>query len=111
MSLGFLFWTTCLAALVTFWWHSDRVKGLTLQQITHVCRQQGLQLLDQTMVLCGLSLVRDEKGSLAIRRRYRFEFSSTGARRYIGEVELSGRQIVSLKLEPHVMPADEQAPH
>ena len=111
LSLEFLFWSTCAAALVTFWWHSDRIKGLTLQQVTHACRQQGLQLLDQTMVLSGLSLTRNQEGRLAIRRRYRFEFSSTGASRYVGEVVLSGRQIVSLKLEPHIMPNDEQAPH
>lgn len=111
MSLQLLFWLTLMAALLAFWWHSDQIKNLTLQQIARVCHQQGLQLLDQTMVLSGLWLVRDPDGVLAIRRRYRFEFSSTGTSRYSGEVVLLGRSIVSLEMEPHIMPDEDQAMH
>lgn len=109
MSLDFLFWATLAAALIAFWWHSDRIKALALGQINTACRQQGLQLLDQTMVLSGLWLVRGTEGSLTIRRRYRFEFSSTGSVRYGGLVELQGRKIVQIELEPHILPNKDQS--
>ena len=111
MSIEFLFWSTLVAALVAFWWHSDRTKNLALQQISNLCRQQGLQLLDQTMVLSGLWLARNSDGRLAIRRRYRFEFSSTGTSRYTGEVILMGRHMVSLEMEAHIMPEDDGSLH
>lgn len=111
MSIEFLFWSTLVAALIAFWWHSDRIKYLALQQIVQVCQRQGLQLLDQTMVLSGLWLARNPDGLLAIRRRYRFEFSSTGTSRYSGEVILLGRHIVSLEMEPHIMPDEDQPLH
>ena len=109
LSLSFLFWSTVAVALVAFWWHSDRIKALALAQVTRVCREQDLQLLDQTMVLRGLWVVRGPTGFLMLRRRYQFEFTSTGAARYRGQVVLLGRQIVSLEMEPHVMP-DEPDP-
>lgn len=108
MSLEFITFLTLFAALVAFWWHSDRIKLLTLQQINQICRQQQLQLLDQTMVLAGLWVVRSPTGVLALRRRYQFEFTSTGAARYRGLVVLVGRQIVSLDMEPHLLPDEEQ---
>jgi hypothetical protein len=108
LSLEFIFWATCVAALISFWWHSDRIKAIALQKIAHACRQQGLQLLDQTMVLSGLWPARDAEGKLTLRRRYRFEFSSTGSKRYSGELTLIGSQIDTLELDPHILPEDEQ---
>ncbi|GAB5499034.1 MAG: DUF3301 domain-containing protein [Pseudohongiellaceae bacterium] len=108
LSLEFMFWSVLVAALLAFWWHSDRIKSLALQQVNRVCRQQALQLLDQTMVLRGLWVVRSPSGVLVLRRRYQFEFSSTGQARYRGEVILLGQQIISLDMEPHILPNDDQ---
>jgi len=108
LSLEFLIWSLLVAALLAFWWHSDRIKSLALQRVNRVCQQQALQLLDQTMVLRGLWVVRGPNGLLALRRRYQFEFSSTGQSRYRGQVILLGQQIVSLDMEPHIMPDEDQ---
>ena len=111
LSLEFLFWSLLVATLLAFWWHSDRIKSMALQQVSRGCQQQGLQLLDQTMVLRGLWLVRSPTGIMALRRRYQFEFASTGQARYRGEVVLLGQQIISLEMEPHILPDSEQRPH
>ncbi len=111
MSLSLLFFFTCIAALVGFWWQSDRIKIVALQKITQTCQSQGLQLLDQTMVLGGLWIARDDEGRLVLRRRYRFEFTSTGSSRYAGEVILFGNRISSIQLEPHIIPEDKQHLH
>lgn len=110
LSLTFLFWSAVVAALIAFWWHSDRIKALTLEQVARLCVQQELQLLDQTMVLRGLWVARSPSGVLALRRRYQFEFTTTGEARYRGEVTLLGRQIVSLEMEPHILPREPDEP-
>lgn len=59
------------------------------------------------MVLRGVWPIRDEQGSLKIRRRYVFEFSSTGEARYQGTITLLGHVLKSLELEAHILPSDD----
>ena len=71
-----------LALLIAaYWWQSGVYKGRARELATAHCREQGLQLLDQSMVIVGFWPVRAGDGRLAFRRRYQFEFSSTGDRR------------------------------
>jgi hypothetical protein len=104
LTLNLLFWATLAAALISFWWQSDKIKSVALQVVTQHCKQQGLQLLDQTMVLSGLWPIRADSGTLSLRRRYAFEFTSTGQERYKGSVELQGRQLSHFALAPHILP-------
>lgn len=104
LTLSLLFWATLAAALISFWWQSDKIKSVALRVVTEHCKNQGLQLLDQTMVLYGLWPIRSETGSLVLRRRYAFEFTSTGQERYKGTVELQGRQLSHFALAPHILP-------
>lgn len=106
MSLNFIFWSTCVAGLVSFWWQSDKIKNMALSQVLQYCQQQQLQLLDQTMVLKGLGLGRNDSGILQIQRRYAFEFTSTGEERYAGLVELSGSKLRHIELAPHILPEE-----
>lgn len=108
LSLDFLFWSLLIGALLAFWWRSDKIKHFALQLVARHCRQQGLQLLDQTMVLKGLKPERNQAGNLVLRRRYDFEFTSTGTERYAGTVVLLGQTLHSLELAPHILPEDEQ---
>lgn len=106
LTLSLLFWGTLAAALISFWWQSDKIKSVALQVVTAHCKKQGLQLLDQTMVLSGLWPIRSTTGSFALRRRYAFEFTSTGQERYKGLVELQGRQLSHFALAPHILPSE-----
>ena len=106
MSLSFLFWSTVVAAFISFWWQSDKVKSIAMTYVYRHCKQQNLQLLDQTMVLKGVWPARDAQGSLRLRRRYAFEFTSTGAARSLGTAELFGNKLQSLHLDPHLLPED-----
>ncbi len=108
LTLESLFWLTLVAGIVSFWWQSDRIKSLAMQRVYHHCRNQNLQLLDQTMVLKGIGLQRDESGSLRLRRRYTFEFTSTGEMRHQGWIILLGNSIVSLELEPYIIPESDE---
>jgi hypothetical protein len=104
VSLSLLFWITVVIALISFWWQSDQVKHIALTHVYRYCKTQNLQLLDQSMVLRGVWPARDEQGSLKLRRRYSFEFTSTGEARYQGTVELFGNRLQKLELEAHIFP-------
>lgn len=104
LSLELITFFTSIAALVSFWWYSDRIKQEAMRHLVRHCQQQDLQLLDQSMVIRGLWLQRDADGHLQIRRRYVFEFTSTGEMRYKGQVTLLGRRMIGMEMEPHIMP-------
>lgn len=107
MTLSLLFWATIVAAIISFWWQSDKVKNFALAQVVRHCKNQNLQLLDQTMVLRSVWPARDSEGSLKMRRCYDFEFASTGQARYKGSIELLGHQLQHFELEAHILPSDE----
>lgn len=111
MSLSFIFWTTCIVAVISFWWRSDEVKRLAMMKVLDYCRLQNLQLLDQTMVLKSLWPTRNSGGSLQLCRRYSFEFTSTGEERYAGKVELVGRTLTHIELAPHILPEEPNLLH
>ena len=108
ISLSLLFWLTLISALVSFWWRSDSVKSYAISHTLKYCRERNLQLLDQTMVLRGLRPIRTSDGQLRFRRRYHFEFTSTGMIRNKGQVELIGRKVKGIELEAHILPENEE---
>jgi hypothetical protein len=104
ISLSLLFWIAFFAALISFWWHSDKSKSAALAIATQHCKLNELQLLDQSMVIRGIWPMRDDDHVLRLRRRYQFEFTSTGEQRYRGELVLLGTQLQSMALEPYIIP-------
>jgi hypothetical protein len=94
--------TLCLLAF--YWWHSGDFKALAMGFSTRHCKQFNLQLLDQSMVIKTLWLERNAGGSLSVRRRYQFEFSSTGERRYLGLLTMVGTKLKSIETETYQLP-------
>ena len=107
ISLSFLFWLTLIVALGAFWWGSDSVKSFAISHTLKYCRDSNVQLLDQTMVLKGLWPVRTSDNYIQLRRRYQFEFTSTGAIRSKGQIILIGTRIKAIELEAHILPEDQ----
>ena len=107
ISLSLIFWLTLIVALGAFWWGSDSIKASSISHTLKYCRDRNLQLLDQTMVLKGLWPVRTVEGYIQLRRRYQFEFTSTGAIRNKGQIVLIGTRIKTIELEAHILPEDQ----
>lgn len=103
MDLTVFIWLIGIAALAGFWWHSDGVKHRAMEMVSEQCREQGIQLLDQTMVIRSLWPVRDASGAIRLRRRYSFEFTSTGEERYRGTILMLGIRKLQMELEPYVI--------
>ena len=70
------------------------------------CEQNGLQLLDQNVVLKRMWVCRSTQGLLAISRHYHFEFSSIGDQRYKGIVTMVGKQIITIELDAYKTQGD-----
>jgi len=104
LSLTLLIWLCFFAVLISFWWHSDIVKGIALSHAKSQCQRQEVQFLDQSMVLSSLWPIRNKIGSLSFSRIYQFEFSSTGEQRYKGSVTITGRKLEGIEMEPHIIP-------
>ncbi len=88
-----------LLAVIWFWLDSMRARELALQAARRACKQQEMQLLDETVALIKLRLGRDDSGHVVWRRQFRFEFTHEGANRSQGEVGFLGRQITSLYMD------------
>jgi len=84
-----------------YWWSASRDKELARLYGRHACDREGLQFLDDTVILNRARLRRNDRGQLVIRREYRFEFASDGGRRYEGYLVLLGHRLVQVTLEPY----------
>ena len=100
-SLVNLLWLALVGLGALYWWQSGLFKGRARQLAMEHCRQLDLQLLDQSMVITGFWPIRNSRGNLAFKRTYQFEFSSTGDRRYRGELILEGMALKSIDLEAY----------
>lgn len=85
---------------VVFWWQTQGVRQLAYGAAQRRCEELGLQLLDQGIMLCGVGLERGRDGRISVRRRFVFEFASTGDERYCGEVWMLGQRLERIELEP-----------
>ncbi len=94
-------WTLFLILLgaAAFWADSMRAREAALRQVGALCREMGLQLLDETVRFSRLRLCRGEDGWIRLCRRYRFEFSIQAVDRHEGEVWLEGHRVVAVRLE------------
>ncbi|MBS1199235.1 MAG: hypothetical protein H6R18_3020 [Proteobacteria bacterium] len=87
------------AAAVWFWLDSIRVRELAVQAALQACVDDGVQLLDETVVIRSLSLARNEDGKVCIVRKYGFEFSDTGENRRSGWLVLRGHSLETMHLQ------------
>ncbi len=95
--------TVALGAIALLTWYG--LSGLRAKERAraaglHACRQAQVDFLDDTVQQQRLRLQRSPDGRLQFCRRYRFEFSSDGSRRYAGRIELCGRVVTGVEMEP-----------
>lgn len=87
-----------VAALVWYWYSSLRAREQAARAAAEACRRQQLQFLDETVALQRLSLARDPRGRVALRRTYRFEYSHVGDDRRQGFIIMVGATIETVGL-------------
>ncbi|HET8899096.1 MAG TPA: DUF3301 domain-containing protein [Rhodanobacteraceae bacterium] len=86
-----LMWHSALAARETARWHAREL-----------CRQFGVQLLDETVALTRIRPRRGNDSRWLLLRTYHFDVSPDGHSRMQAELCLRGRQLVSYRVpEPN----------
>lgn len=81
------------------WLSITRARESAVAAARRVCRDCGVQFLDQTVALQQSRLVRAATGSLAWRRLYQFEFSEEGVERCPGQVTVVGGRAMEVVLD------------
>lgn len=81
---GLLLFVLCMLAALS-WWRLLKGKELARQAATKACKEHGLSLMDDTVVLDAIQLTGDER-SKSYGLRYRFEFVYEGVLRKGGRV-------------------------
>lgn len=99
-----LLWLLVAGTILVYWWHSGSYKGRARNLAVAHCQQLNLQLLDQSIVIIGIWLLRTESNGFTIRRTYQFEFTSTGEHRYQGVLVLAGMHLKSIELDTYKIP-------
>jgi len=89
------------ALIVVFWMDGMRVRELAIAAAKIACKRDGMQFLDDTVSLVSFKFARNDFGILKARRLYQFEFSDTGDNRLEGSVEMLGKRVGVLYMEPH----------
>jgi hypothetical protein len=101
MLMGDLFIVLLLCLLPYIWWLDRGIKQYAFVLAANYCKQQDITLLDDAVQQVQLTVKRDEDGNLRIRRYFKFEFASTGERRYIGTFELCNKRIHNMMLDAY----------
>jgi len=94
-----------LIALVggfAFWLDGLRARDLALTVARQQTARLGLQLLDDTVALQRVRIVRTASGWLALARRFRFEFTETGDNRREGMVLLAPDAAPHVEIEAYM---------
>ncbi|MCB5160676.1 DUF3301 domain-containing protein [Marinomonas algarum] len=89
-----------LASVLYAWWCNITIREQALKRAKKHCESLNLQLLDGSVAGSGWRPVW-HSGMIKVKRRYTFEFSSSGTSRYSGEITYLGNQQLSIWLSPH----------
>lgn len=95
-------WLICLLGIAALWfWRAQGVREIALRATLQHCRDEEVNLLDQTVALRQIGLRRDTAQRLRLWRRYQFEFTVTGGERYRGHTDMLGAKVSRVTLPPH----------
>lgn len=81
-------------------WQHNNISMVASAAAMRRCQQEGVQLLDQTVLLKNIRLTRSSRSLIAVRRCYQFEFSSIGDYRYKGTINMHGKYVDTIELSP-----------
>ncbi|MBO9663704.1 DUF3301 domain-containing protein [Dokdonella sp.] len=92
-------WILLLAVALAIWAWMDalRAREFAIRHGRELCREAGVQLLDQSVSLKRLRVARRD-GLPSLIRRYQFEVSLDGSDRHRGHLELNGHRLETWSL-------------
>ena len=100
LSLPLLLGVIGAALFVWFWQSSLSARERANRAALQACERSQLQFLDGTVAFARLSVARNDRGRLSLRRTYVFDYTATSIERRQGFVVLLGTRVESLGFEP-----------
>ncbi len=100
LSLQGIYWLILIAVSVWLIAIAMTSQARVQQRVQAVCRENGLQWLDQNVVLKSLRLRKRKTAGLYWQRVYQFEFTHTGSHRYKGWLFFDNGRHVHTELQP-----------
>lgn len=94
----------CVLLIGGLWLEGLRAREQALVYCRTACREQGLQLLDETVALCRFEPQWGAEG-FCLRRVYCFEFSRDGNERLRGRVAIQGSRLAGIWFDEDCAPA------
>ena len=87
-----------LVATGWLWLDSLKAREAAVAAAKAACVSEDLLLLDDTVAIARLRLVRDGDGVMRIQRTYSFEYSDTGNDRHSGSVVMLGSRVLVINI-------------
>lgn len=89
-----------LAGAAAIVWQHTAVSRRAYGAAKQHADKQGVVLLDQSVILKRVRLVKSRHSLFAIERYFQFEFSTVGDTRYRGTVVFNGPRLQKVELQP-----------
>jgi len=90
-----------LLSAYLYWLDGQSAKEFAFKAVRAHCLSFEVQMLDEYVALDGVGLKMDRTGKIRIRRKFLFEFSSTGNERYNGVCFMLGKWVEAIQMEPY----------
>jgi hypothetical protein len=103
MTWELLFGVALLAVLAGFWHSSLAARELANRVAMETCASASVQMLDGTVAIHRLRIVRTGDAPLAWRRTYVFDYTTDGYSRQRGFVVLTGDTLDTVGLGPQAV--------
>lgn len=81
-----------------FWISTMNSRDAARALVAEFCRNNNLQLLDQTVALMRVAVRRKKNGNLSLVRVFRFDYSDDGFRRHDGMVWMLANQPLQISV-------------
>ena len=103
MTWGLLLSVAVLAAIAVFWHSSLAARELANRVALETCTHANVQMLDGTVAIHRLRVVRTGDAPLAWHRTYVFDYTADGYSRQRGFVVLTGDTVDTVGLGPRAV--------
>ncbi len=103
MTWELLLAVTALAAVVAFWHSSLAARERANREAQEACNGASVQMLDGTVAIHRLRLVRGRNEPLAWHRTYVFDYTADGYERQRGFVVMTGDAVETVGLGPRAV--------
>jgi hypothetical protein len=104
----FNFLIFCALAITAYYYFLNlRLREIATIEVAKHCHSIQVQLLDQSVSLKRSRPALSSTSGLTLKNCYDFEFSTTGDKRYQGNIIMFGKRVESIWLQAHRLPDNE----